>query len=129
MMSVAASFAQQSTDANQAKAQEITAMLTNIYGLNETQSQEMLRIQIRKQESLAEVAYLKTEDQPLYVHKLKSIAQGTAFSIKRMLTDNQQKIYREQEIELRIRKAEVARQLQDQGAAPAEIELALAEME
>jgi len=128
-MSAVASFAQQNTDVNRAKAQEITAMLTNVYGLNETQTQEMLRIQVRRQESLAEVAYLKTEDQPLYVQKLKSIEQGTAFSIKRMLTDSQQKIYREQEIELRKRKADVARQLQDQGAAPAEIELALAEME
>lgn len=128
MMTGIASAQQQDPQA-QGKAQEMTSVLAQLYNLDADQADRMFEIQMRKYNDIGLVASLRDQDQQLYVRKMKAIFEGADGSIERMLTKAQMPTFRQQAIELRKRKAEMARQLQAQGIAPQQIELALVEME
>ena len=122
-------MAQQLDPQVEGKAREMTGVLAQLYSLDEDQTATMLNIQIRKYKDIGVVAPIRNQDQQLYVRKMKAISSGANASIERMLTKSQQAIFRQEAIDLRMRQAEMARQLQEQGIAPKDIELALVEME
>ncbi|MCB0642756.1 MAG: hypothetical protein KDC44_14005 [Phaeodactylibacter sp.] len=129
LMTTVVVSAQQQDPQAYGKAQEMTSLLAQAYNLDENQTDKMFKIQIRKYNDINLVASLRDQDQQLYVRKMNAIFDGANASIERMLTKAQQPTFRQQAIDLRKRKAEMARQLQAQGIAPKQIELALVEME
>lgn len=111
------------------RANEDAKEWSAIYRLNQEQADEMYVIQLRRLRNLEEIAGYKQTDQLLYIKKLKSIEHSTDVSIQRMLTKDQQKIHQSVVLERRKQRAELARKLSAEGAAPRDIEMALFELE
>jgi hypothetical protein len=118
----------QTTDTNpyDAQARSLTEQLTTKYGLNESQSARMLKIQTRKLKNLDQVAALKTSDPAKYKQKLENIQQGTLGSIKLLLNGKAQTdIYNQTQAKVRQLKSAKRKELTKNGMTQQEIEAAL----
>ncbi len=110
-------FAQANTE-----AQTVTNELIKEYGLDNQQAAQMLVIQERKVRNMAEIESLKNSDTKKYRHKKRSIKQGTDASIRRVLNEEQMKIYQQKRLEWRKERAEKIAALKDSGMTMEEIE-------
>ena len=114
----------QTADANN-PAQQATEKMTQLYGLNSVQQAEMLKIQARKYRNLADVETLKATDPSEYILKIRTIQSGNNLSIERLLDDEQIKTFRQQQHQLREKKAIAYKQLKTNGASQQEIDKAM----
>ena len=121
------SFAQHSSLEDQAA--QATAELTERYQLNAEQATKMLYIQQTRLHNIASVAELEASDPQTYIKKMKSIQSGMETSVQMLLDEEQVKVFYNELIKRRQRQADLARKMQDEGATPQQIELALVNME
>lgn len=109
-------------------AQVAADHLAEKYQLDRKQSAEMLKIQTRKVRNEGEIASLKETDLPTYLKKVEALETGTNFSIRKMLTAEQRKIYDKAKHELRTKRAKLANQMHKEGKLPTEIKQATLEI-
>ncbi len=96
--------------------------MTQLYNLNQKQQGEMLKIQERKYRNLAEIEPIKLSNAPLYQRKIQSIQIGNNASFERILTAEQQKTLRQQQLQLREKKAVAFKEMKSSGALQQEID-------
>ena len=110
-------------------AQQATDKLAQRYGLDAQQQTEMLKIQDQKFRNLAEIEPFKKTDPSLYIQKVRALQFGTDKSIERILTDEQRKVLRQQQISLREKKALAYKELKDAGATQQAIDQKFMELD
>ena len=120
-------FAQQDVKSTNT-AQTITDQLVEKYQLDRMQSAEMLKIQTRKLRNEGEIANLETTNLSKYLAKVEALEKATNFSINKMLTADQRKVFDRAKHELRVKRADLANQLHKQGKLPIEIKQATLEI-
>ncbi len=118
--------AQNATD--KTPAQSATEKMTQLYNLNQKQQGEMLKIQERKYRNLAEIEPIKMSNAPLYQRKIQSIQTGNNASFERILTAEQQKTLRQQQLQLREKKAVANKEMKSSGASQQEIDKKMMEL-
>lgn len=99
------------------------------YQLTPEQKAKMSKIQERRLTNLQEVEKIKSTDYENYLRKRATVRIATENHIKRMLTEEQTKIYQVQIAERRKRESEKLKDLKRQGATKEQIELGLLEIE
>ena len=117
------------TFAQNQEASKDADKLIKIYNFDDEQSATMLEIQQRKFLNLAEISSLEESNKKMYRHKRKAIYQSTDASLRRMLNDDQMKIYKNNRIEWRKKRADKTAELKAQGKTLEEIEDALLDLE
>ena len=110
-------------------AQEATEKMTQLYSLNEKQQGEMLKIQERKYRNLAEIEALKASDPALYMRKIQSIQLGNEASFERILGAEQAKTFKQQQLQLREKKAVAYKEMKSAGASQQEIDKKMVELD
>lgn len=115
--------------AEKTPAQTATEKLSQRYSLDQKQQAEMLKIQERKYRNLAEVEPLKATDPGQYVRKIQSIQAGNNTSFERIMNKEQVKVLRQQQLELRNKKATVYKEMKSAGAQQGQIDLRMAELD
>lgn len=111
------------------EAKKTTDILKVKYNLDVNQEMKMQNIQERRVENARSFEYLKNSDEKLYYQKKKSNIEGTNASIKRMLNPEQMKIYQQEQMELRKKRADKTNQLKSAGVTGFELEKALIDIE
>lgn len=117
------------TAAERTPAQADTEKLTQLYSLDQKQQAEMLKIQERKYRNLAEIESLKASDPGQYVRKIQSIQYGNTTSFERIMNKEQVKVLRQQQLDLRNKKATVFKEMKSAGALQGQIDLKMAELD
>ncbi|MEY3050826.1 MAG: hypothetical protein RLY31_611 [Bacteroidota bacterium] len=102
--------------AQDGRAAEAAADLSQVYSLNEAQQAEMLKIQARKYRNLAEVAPLQEQDLNQYFQKIKALQFGHEKSVERMLDESQLPVHRQRQTAFRERRAALVKTLKDSQA-------------
>lgn len=110
-------------------AQAATEKLTQLYGLTAKQQAEVLKIQERKFRNLADIETLKQTDPNGYARKVQSIALGNNASFERIFTAEQQQVLRQQQLQLRERKAVAFKEMKTAGKSQQEIDRKMLELE
>lgn len=110
-------------------AQKATEELAAMYNLSESQITQMLVIQERRFNNLAEIEPLKTSDELLYRQKLRTIRLGMEASMERMFTPEQRLILNEQRAERRRQDAARLKELQANAASKQELMNFMLELE
>lgn len=110
-------------------AQTATEKMTQLYNLNQKQQGEMLKIQERKYRNLAEIEPIKLSNAPLYQRKIQSIQAGNNASFGRILTAEQQQTLRQQQLQLREKKALANKEMKSSGASQLEIDEKMMELD
>ncbi len=110
-------------------AQKATEEFTSLYNLSGSQITQMLVIQERRFNNLAEIEPLKTSDELLYRQKLRTIRMGMEASMERMLTPEQRLILNEQRAERRRQDAARLKELQAGAASKQELMNFMLELE
>ena len=116
-------FAQ--TKMDNAAIDQATAELVSLYQLNEKQTITMKTIQERKARNLGEIAVLEQSNPTLYKKKWLAVQEGTEASIRRLLTEEQTKIYHAKKIEQRKKEAALIKEMRNNGASKDEIQQAI----
>ncbi len=117
------------TSAVKEAARKATEELTSQYGLSESQITQMLVIQERRFNNLAEIEPLKTSDELLYRQKLRTIRLGMEASMERIFTPEQRLILNEQRAERRRQDAVRLKALQADGTSKQELMNFMLELE
>lgn len=118
--SLSALFAQSNTSVRE-EAKKTTDLLTSKYGLNADQQMKMQQIQERRVQNARDFEYLKTSDEKMYYQKKKANYDGTKFSIERLLTEQQIKIFKKDQENLRLRRIAKIKELQSAGISGFEL--------
>jgi deoxyribodipyrimidine photolyase len=118
----------QKADMNQ-QASVAADELTSYYQLDQEQQAKMLTIQQRHFKHLAEIQSLEKQDLQLYIKKMKAIQKGTDIAVQLILREDQMNLFYSRAVDRRQRQADLARNMQSEGASPREIEMALIKME
>ncbi len=126
--SLSALFAQSNTSVRE-EAKKTTDLLTSKYGLNADQQMKMQQIQERRVQNARDFEYLKTSDEKMYYQKKKANYDGTKFSIERLLTEQQIKIFNKDQENLRLRRIAKIKELQSAGISGFELEKATIDIE
>jgi hypothetical protein len=95
--------------------------MAQVYGLTTKQQSQMLEIQERKFRNLAEIEPLKMSDPTTYLQKLRSLQLGQNASFERILNEQQRETMKEQQRQLRDKKAVAYKELKTAGASEQEI--------
>lgn len=119
--------AQNATD--KTPAQAATEQLTQRYNLNQKQQVEMLKIQERKYRNLAEIEPIKLSNAPLYQRKVQSIQIGNNASFERLFDAEQNKSLRQQQLQLREKKAVAYKEMKSSGASQQAIDKKMMELD
>ena len=105
---------------------DATNALAEKYALSPVQVIDMKKIQERKFRNMSEIKGYKISKPDLYRAKLASVQKGTLASIRRLLkTEEQLARYQQTQLDVRTRREEKRRELQEAKASREEIELAL----
>ena len=107
------------------KVQAATDEMVALYNLDEQQTTKMYTIQERHFRNLSEIAAYETQDPQLFLKKKRSVRDGLEGSIKRMLNEEQMKVFNAQLLERRKKESELIKQLKASGATKEEIQIAL----
>lgn len=99
-----------------------------MFKLNEEQGREMEKIVARRVRNLGEIQKFKTENPAKFLKKRKSIDMGMNNSIRMILNAEQLKVYREQQIELRRKRAYKENEMRKNNASQKEIDETMAGM-
>ena len=105
------------------------ASLVSIYQLDKTQQEKMLVIQKRKYRNLGEIEGLKTSDPKKYQEKIGAMQYANMAHMHQVLNEGQLKIFRQRQVELRQKKAELFKGMKSSGTSQPELEERLAEMD
>jgi Spy/CpxP family protein refolding chaperone len=119
----------QTTTTGKTPAQEATEKMTLAYGLNDKQQSEMLKIQERKYRNLADIEPLKNTDPALYIRKVQAIQYGNNESFERLLNAEQAKVLKQQQFQLRNKKATAYKEMKAAGAPQQEIDKKMAALD
>lgn len=114
---------------NEKAIQQEMETLTSLYSLDEKQAEEMLVIQQRRFRNLAQIKTLENKDEAMYLQKKKSIRMGTEASIKKMLKPEQMATFNQQVVERRKKESALVKEMRQNGASKAEIQMALLGLE
>ncbi|MFK8101772.1 MAG: hypothetical protein AB8G15_04590 [Saprospiraceae bacterium] len=99
-----------------------------MFQLNDEQGREMAKIVARHTRNSQEIQSLKAADPQQFLKKRKSIDMGMNNSIRMILNKDQLKVYREQQIELRKKRAYKELEMRENKASQREVEVAIAEL-
>lgn len=123
-----AAQAQSISDDVRQLAQAATDELTDVYSLNDRQTAEMFRIQVRKFNNLQAIEGMRN-DRDLYVKKMQALEIGTDGSIKLLLEREQFAAHQERLNNRRKARAIQTKILTERGMSQEEIELELLKVE
>ncbi|MBP7699836.1 MAG: hypothetical protein KA101_04285 [Saprospiraceae bacterium] len=84
---------------------------TKIYQLDDNQQKKAQAIEVRRQNQLAEIASLKAADPKLYRQKREAIHKGAKAGLKFILRSDQRELFKQQEKELRVKRANKMKEL------------------
>lgn len=98
---------------------------TALYNLTPEQVVKMEKIQTRHYKNLADVESLRKTDINKYVQKVENAHNGTAASMRMMLTEEQKKTMFDKQMELRIAKSDLIKEMKVLGATDLEIKMAI----
>ena len=110
---------------NDPKVQEATDQMVALYNLDQQQAAKMYTIQKRHLRNLSEIAVYESQDPQLYLQKKRSVRDGMEGSIRRLLNEEQMKIFNAQILERRKKESELIKQLRASGASKEEIQMAI----
>ena len=105
-------------------ARQSTKAIDQLYQLDKEQKEAVMNIQQLHFERKAAIASLKTDNYRVYLHKLKSIREGTQYAIKKILHADQVPLF---EAEQKRQQQEYARQiakLKSEGTPKEKLDLA-----
>jgi hypothetical protein len=106
-----------------------TTKLVEKYDLNADQAKQMYGIQVKKNQDLAEVDFLKDSNKSLYINKLQLIQTQTIANIRRILkSKGQVALFQKTQQEIRDKRALKKAEMTRQNYKKDEIELALLEI-
>ena len=119
----------QNTSSVREEAKKITDQLVVKYKLDATQEVKMQAIQERKIQNEKDFAFYKDSDEKMYYKKKKANLDGTKFSIERLLTADQMKIYKKDQENERLRNISKIKELQAAGKKGFELEKAILDLD
>ena len=120
-------FAQSGTE--KTPAQKDTEALVAEYQLNDDQAVEMLKVQQRKYRNLKEFEPLMNQDVKLYLRKLRALVSATDASYRRIFNEQQLESYNQKLRELRLKKAQLYKEMKAAGASQFEIDKKLVQLD
>ena len=120
--------AQNVSDEVRQLAQTVTDELADVYNLDDRQTAEMYRIQVRKYNNLQVIEGMRN-DRDLYVKKMQALQTGTDGSIKLILEREQYATHQERLGNRRKARAIQTKILTERGLSQEEIELELLKVE
>jgi hypothetical protein len=109
--------------------EQTMATLTALYQLDDEQQEEMLVIQQRKYRNLGDIEDLRSSDPALFKKKLQSLHHGNIGHMHQLLNEEQLKVFRQKQMELRQQKADLFKALKGNGSQQAEIEKQMIELD
>ncbi len=110
---------------NLAEVKNDTDKLTSIYSLSADQQIAMEKVMVTKHRNLTEIKELQTKNPALFDQKLKTIAYGTEMSMRRILNQDQLRIFRDQLNLQKKQKADAVSNMKKAGATDEEIKKAI----
>ena len=110
-------------------AKKATEALKILYNLDSQQQAEMLKIQARKYRNLDDIKQYKAEDPQKYIQKVQALQYGNDWSIQKLLNKDQLAIFKEQQTELREKKALVYKEMKTAGTPQPEIDKRMFELD
>ena len=126
MLFVMSSFAQKKADRS---ASADTQALVEKYNLSNAQEAKMLKIQNRKFKNESEFASLENTNIDKYLKKKGANEEQTKFSILRLLNEEQRKEFKQNERDVRVKRATLSHKMLKEGASSTDIKKALLEIE
>lgn len=120
-------FAQ--ADVNMPSMEETVASFTNIYNLDAEQQKEMVKIQERKFRNLGEIEGMKTSDPKKYQQKISAMHTANMKHMHDLLNEEQLKTFRQKQVELRKKKAELFQEMKGSSTSQADIEMKMTELD
>jgi len=109
--------------------EETVLSFTNIYNLDQDQQIKMLEIQERKYKNFGEIEDLKNTNPKKYQQKVDAMRTADLGHMHQLLNDDQLRIYREKQVELRKEKAELFKDMRGSGTSQKDIEIKMVEMD
>ncbi len=110
-------------------ARSSTIKLVEKYDLNADQAKQMYGVQVKKNQSLAEIDFLKETNKSLYINKLKIYQAQTVANIRRILRSKEQvSLFQKTQQEIRDKRALKKVEMTRQNYKKEEIEWALLEI-
>lgn len=109
--------------------EETVAAFTTLYNLDEAQQEKILEVQQRKFRNFGEIEALKTSDPKKYQQKVTAMQRAEIKHMHDILNEGQLKIFRERQVELRKKKAELFKEMKGSATGQADIEKKLTELE
>jgi hypothetical protein len=109
--------------------EKATADLSDLYQLTPTQKEQAYKMEERRLNNLRELETIKTSNPDAYVRKRAAVRIAFESQLKRILTDEQTKIYQAQVAERHQRESLKKKELKRQGASKEQIEKSLLEIE
>lgn len=122
-------FAQAQKNVIDSQVAERTAKLKQTLTLDSEQEAEVLKIQQRKSDQVAQVSDLKQKDPSKYYQKLQSIYEGNEIAVQRLLTKEQLKAYHAERYTLRVQKAALVKKMKASNASRIDIDEAVRRIE
>lgn len=110
-------------------AQSATDKLATLYQLSPDQTAEMLKIQERRYKHIQTIQSLRNSDPDLYIKKRKAVESGVDASTRRVLTDEQEIIMKEQWKQRRANRAALMKKMYSEGASSIDIQDAVLEIQ
>jgi hypothetical protein len=117
----ASTFGQNMPFKAEEKAREKADLLTDRYQLDTEQAHKMYKIQLRKYKQINKLSLVKDQDPDFYIQKLEATVHGTDGSIRLLLDENQTRIYNNDQMKMRKKRAELVSELTKQGKAEMEV--------
>jgi hypothetical protein len=110
-------------------ARAATNKLVEKYSLNADQAKQMYGVQVKKNQHLSEIAFLKESNKSLYISKLQTLQAQTVANIRRILKSKEQvSLFQKTQQEVRDKRALKKAELTRQNYKKEEIEWALLEI-
>lgn len=110
-------------------AQKATDELVQVYSLDASQADAMLKIQQREYRNLSEIEPIKESNPPLYIQKIRALQYAQEVSFRQLLNKDQLNIYMQKIGQLRERKAQVYKEMKAAGASQADIDKKVIELD
>jgi hypothetical protein len=115
--------------ADDSTARAATNKLIEKYDLNADQAKQMYGVQVKKNQSVSEITFLKESNKPLFINKLQMLQAQTAANIRRILKSKEQvTLFQKTQQEIRDKRAVKKAEMTRQNYKKEEIEWALLEI-
>lgn len=115
--------------ADDSTARAVTNKLIEKYDLNADQAKQMYGVQVKKNQGVSEITFLKESNKTLYISKLQMLQAQTAANIRRILKSKEQvTLFQKTQQEIRDKRAVKKAEMTRQNYKKEEIEWALLEI-